>query len=95
MALTDKLSAIGNAIRAKTGKTDKLTLDEMPTEIESIETGGGEGITEILVTGICMYRFAYNGWNDFIDKCVTEDITDAQCMFQNSSEITEIPFEIN
>ena len=41
MALIDKLNAIGNAIRAKTGKTDKLTLDEMPTEIASIETGGG------------------------------------------------------
>jgi hypothetical protein len=41
MALIDKLSAIGDAIRAKTGKTDKLTLDEMPKEIESIKTGGG------------------------------------------------------
>lgn len=41
MALADKLSAIGDAIRAKTGKTNKLTLDEMPTEIASIEGGGG------------------------------------------------------
>lgn len=41
MALIDKLNAIGNAIREKTGKTDKLTLDEMPTEIASIEGGGG------------------------------------------------------
>ena len=42
MALTDKLSAIGDAIREKTGGTDKLTLDEMVTEIGSIE--GGEVI---------------------------------------------------
>lgn len=41
MALIDKLNAIGNAIRQKTGKTEKLTLDEMPTEIAGIETGGG------------------------------------------------------
>lgn len=41
MALIDKLSAIGDAIRAKTGKADKLTLDQMPTEIASIEMGGG------------------------------------------------------
>ena len=41
MALIDKLNAIGDAIRSKTGKTDKLTLDEMPTEIASIEGGGG------------------------------------------------------
>lgn len=40
MALTDKLNAIGDAIREKTGKVDKLTLDEMPTEIASIEGGG-------------------------------------------------------
>lgn len=41
MALTDKLNAIGDAIREKTGKTDKLTLDEMPNEIASIVSGGG------------------------------------------------------
>lgn len=41
MALTEKLSAIGDAIRKKTGKTDLLTLDAMPLEIANIETGGG------------------------------------------------------
>lgn len=41
MALTDKLTAIADAIRAKTGKTDSMTLDTMPTEIEGISTGGG------------------------------------------------------
>lgn len=41
MALTDKLTAIADAIRAKTGKTESLTLDQMPTEISSITTGGG------------------------------------------------------
>lgn len=39
MALTDKLTAIANAIRAKTGKTGKLTLDQMVTEIGGITTG--------------------------------------------------------
>lgn len=42
MALIDKLTAIGNAIREKTGKMALLTLDEMPEEILAIETGGGE-----------------------------------------------------
>lgn len=41
MALTDKLTAIADAIRGKTGKTDGLTLDAMPGEIEGIQTGGG------------------------------------------------------
>lgn len=39
MALTDKLTAIANAIRAKTGKTANMTLAEMPVEIASIQTG--------------------------------------------------------
>ena len=39
MALTNKLTAIANAIRGKTGETDLMTLDEMPTEIASIPTG--------------------------------------------------------
>ena len=41
MALTDKLTAIGNVIRAKTGGTEGLTLDQMVTEIEGISAGGG------------------------------------------------------
>ena len=45
MALTDKLSAIGEAIRAKTGKSDKLTLDQMPSEIAGITGGGGSDVT--------------------------------------------------
>ena len=41
MALTDKLTAIADAIRAKTGKTGTLTLPQMVTEIGNI-TGGFE-----------------------------------------------------
>ena len=39
MALTDKLAAIANAIRAKTGKSNALSLDQMVTEISGITTG--------------------------------------------------------
>ena len=56
MALTNKLSAIGNAIREKTGKTDLLTLDQMPQEIKGIETGGDteveDTIIERTITGV-------------------------------------------
>lgn len=38
MPLTNKLTAIANSIRAKSGKSDKLTLDEMPQEIEALTT---------------------------------------------------------
>lgn len=39
MALTDKLRAIADAIRAKTGTTEPMTLDEMVTAIANITTG--------------------------------------------------------
>ena len=35
MALTDKLTAIANAIRAKTGGTEKLSLDEMVSAVSN------------------------------------------------------------
>lgn len=43
MALIEKLSAIGDAIREKTNTTEKLTLDEMPRMISMI-SGDGESI---------------------------------------------------
>ena len=101
MALTNKLSAIGNAIRAKTGKSAKLTLDEMPSAIASIETGGGGELPEeaFFITGDCNYRFANNGWNWFSEnygnKVTTDNIVSAAYMFANSSNLTKIPFEIN
>ena len=48
MALTNKLSAIGDAIREKTGGTDLLTLDQMATEISNIQGGGT--VEELTIT---------------------------------------------
>ena len=107
MALTDKLSAIGAAIREKTGKTELLTLDQMPTEIASITTGGGSedcnGLhlpeEALVITGDCGNRFAYNSWNWFLelygDKITTQDITNISNMFFSSGELTSIPITIN
>lgn len=41
MALTDKLTAIADAIRTKTGITEPMTLDEMAEIILTLGTGGG------------------------------------------------------
>lgn len=41
MALTDKLTAIADAIRSKGGTTDQLTLAGMVDAINAIQTGGG------------------------------------------------------
>ena len=40
MSVQEKMTAIANAIRAKTGKTETLTLEQMATEILAIESGG-------------------------------------------------------
>ncbi len=45
MALTDKLTAIANAIREKGGTSEPLTLDQMAAAITAIEAGGGVAIT--------------------------------------------------
>lgn len=101
MALTDKLSAIGNAIRSKTGGTELLTLDQMPTEIANIQTGGGGDIPEeaLIITGDCSYRFANNGWNWFVEtygnRITTKDITNLEHMFYFTKlECQDIPFTI-
>ena len=54
MALTNKLTAIGNAIREKTGGTDLLTLDQMPTEISNIQGGGT--VEELTITSNGTYN---------------------------------------
>lgn len=38
MALTEKLTAIADAIRSQSGKADKLTLDQMPGEITGLQS---------------------------------------------------------
>ena len=51
MALTDKLTAIADAIRAKGGTTDLLTLDGMVEAINAISAGGGAtDVTDSIVS---------------------------------------------
>jgi hypothetical protein len=38
MALTEKLTAIADAIRSQSGKAEKLTLDQMPNEITGLQS---------------------------------------------------------
>lgn len=100
MALINKLSAIGDAIREKTGKEDLLTLDQMPEEIKGISGGGGGGDddTPIYITGNCQHAFS----GPFASECVkrlgnkikTHGITGAGYMFQDY-RLANIPFDLN
>lgn len=59
--VNDKMKAIADAIRAKTGKTDPLTLDGMAAEIAAISGGG-----ETPANGTCELEVYYDGAaNDF------------------------------
>lgn len=73
MALTSKLAAIGDAIRSKTGKSGKLTLDQMPAEIESIETGSSD------------VPFAFGGMNAVKVSEYSETYTLADTSFNAAS----------
>ena len=92
MALIEKLSAIGDAIREKTGKADKLTLDQMPVEIASIVSGGGGGFSNIEVVTIATSFTLANGALPVFSAMVangettyfvrkTKDIPSGACMF--------------
>lgn len=93
------LTAIGDAIRNKTGKADLIDPALMSTEIASIEAGGGDLPEEALtITGSCYYRFARGGWDWFVEaygnKVKTEGITDLDNAFYYTG-LTKIPFVLN
>lgn len=62
MALTDKLTAIADAIRAKDGSTAKITLGQMPEKIAAIPTGGAE-----ITDGIIVKARDANGYATEVD----------------------------
>lgn len=68
------LIAIAEAIRAKTGKSDPLTLADMPTTIANIETGGGGSSGDVFPTAAPgVYRNGSNfteliySWDELIE----------------------------
>lgn len=86
MALTDKLSAIGDAIREKTGTTDLLKLDEMPTAIAGIEVGGGKYAPRY----ISFSEYAGTELNDELTNLDTSNITNMSFMFYRCMSLTTL-----
>ena len=74
MALTDKLTAIANAIRAKDGSTATMTLDQMPEKIAAIS---GSPIVDDSLENTVQYRQMNATAAEFIaDVDYTENAND-------------------
>lgn len=55
-----ELTRIANAIRTKTGTTDKISLEDMPAKIAAIESAGGGSVETCTVTLNCdSTKFAF------------------------------------
>jgi surface protein len=91
MALTNKLSAIGDAIREKTGTIDLLKLDEMPTAIANIESGGGKFAPRYLYGGMISFQ-NYTGTelDHEVSTLDTSYFTKMENMFSNCKNLTSL-----
>lgn len=65
----------------------------------NVPQDGSPPESAFVISGNCSYRFANNGWNWFIeqygDRITTKDISGAGSMFNGSTSLVSIPFEIN
>ena len=93
---------IADAIRGKNGSEDKYKVSEMASAIEGIPSGGNleDFIPESAfnIKGNCSYRFAYGGWDWFLnkyrDRITTSNITVANRMFYITN-MEQLLFDIN
>ena len=69
MALTDKLTAIADATRAKTGTTNQMTLDEIATAINGISISKGIGMLGIPTENksYTVFSIKHSVYSDYID----------------------------
>ena len=87
MALIDKLTAIGNAIREKTGTTDLIPLADMPQAILNIESGGAsEGNYKEAFNGLANASFM-NSNIDRIDFYIANPFTSHNNFLRNTRNL--------
>lgn len=91
MSVNEKMTAIADAIREKTGKTNKLSLDAMAEEISGISAGE----RDINPEWTDWRYFCYNdNRNDLVGKLRYSDTSNGTNffnMFYNCTNLTSIP----
>lgn len=93
------LDADGNPVTGYEAEVaNTMTPAQMAVEIDAIPKGAEIPAEAFNITGDCQNKFAYGGWDWFIDmfgnKVTTSNISCMTTMF-NGSKVTSIPFEIN
>lgn len=84
MSVNEKMTALADAIREKTGRTDTLTLDEMVTAIQEIEDGpGAGGIETCTVSLVCIGKIVTLYYTD--ENMATNSIITAGTGFTQES----------
>lgn len=88
MALTDKLTAIGDAIREKEGSTGLIALSDMPSRIQALSSGDGDDPVRKSVLDIMSGRGSYF---NFVIPAGAKEIPEG--MFSNWQNIGAITYE--
>lgn len=93
----ESLTAIGDAIRSRTGGTEALEFPD--GMVEAIDGMMALPESALTLTGSQESAFANNCWNWFIEtygsQIKTENITQTKQMFYSASLLTDIPFDLN
>lgn len=96
-----RLTAIGDAIREKTGGTELLKVADMPTAIAGIVASGEVGLPERMkvLTGNCEGLFYLGNWiwifEDYPGQVSTKDLEHCSSMFWNAKTLKTITFNFN
>lgn len=96
MALTDKLTAIGDAVRQKSGTTEKMTLDQMATAVNELSVGPTD--EDLTFTGDLRY-FNYKSklnkiFKKYGNRIKFKDVSSFNRAFSKGLE-TELPYVIS
>ena len=91
MALIDKLTAIGNAIRTKTGTTDLIPLANMPQAILNIGGGGGAPTGNYAEVFNALYNASFmNATIERIDFYIANPFTTHNSCFRGTKNLKYI-----